>query len=332
MGEQFSIEKQFGQFKLVDENLFQWFSEPQFNAEYDTIDNNHNYCSDCNIPMELSGTEYQCNLCGLTSRNETEGTIKDHDETVSANIRITTGANRGRFYNITSDYTKTQKKMIIDQLLQHQVHYAGPSFPINVLNATATQYNRIQKIITEDEIDENGIVTRQKKFVRRGGIKDEVLAGLIYFECIREKLVRKKKDIATFMGLVTNGFARGENILRNLEAEGKIEIPVDEEPIEGFIDRYLEALNLDDPNYSKFIIDIIVESEKKKIGMNSQISSKIVGAVWILINRCRLGISAQALEKAADNTKKNTFTKFYNIVFANMDVFGMIFDKYNIPK
>jgi transcription initiation factor TFIIIB Brf1 subunit/transcription initiation factor TFIIB len=129
--------------------------------------------------------------------------------------------------------------------------------------------------------------------VRRGNIKDEVLAGLIYFECIRASIVRKKKDIALFMKLPTNGFSRGEDILRNLQAEGKIDIPVDEEPIEGFVDRYLEELNLDNPNYIKFIVELVDESERRKIGMNSQLSSKAVGALWIIITQCGLNISSQ---------------------------------------
>lgn len=311
----------------MNDTLFQQFSESFVENE----DYRHNYCPDCKFPMELSGIEYHCRYCGLTQTNEMDG-CGDHEETVSSSIRITTGANSGRFYNTANDYTKTQKKIILDQLLQRQSSYNGPAFQVNILNAAATQYNCIQKFIKEDDLDENGYIQGQKKFVRRGNIKDEVLAGLIYFEGIREKIVWKKKDIAMFMGLVTGGFARGEDILRTFEAEGKIDIPVDEEPIEGFVDRYLEALNLDNVNYGKFITEIVEESEKRKIGMNSQLSSKIVGALWIIINKCHLNITAHQLEKAADNTKKNTFTKFYNVVFNNMGVFTHIFSKYGIPK
>lgn len=313
---------------MIDEELFSRLSEP---AVCEDINVKYNYCPNCDTPMDLAGIEYQCRDCGLTKLNESDGN-KDHDETVSGSIRITTGANRGRFYNVNGDYARTQKKMILDQLVSRQSKYSGPAFPMNILNATACQYNLIQKMIMEDEIDEDGKVSGQKKFVRRGNIKDEVLAGLIHFECIRENLVRKKKDIAEFMGLNTNGFARGEDILRNLEAEGKIDIPVDKEPIEGFVDRYLCALDLENAKYNQFIIDLVNESEAKKIGMNSQISSKIVGAIWILITKYKLGITSQALEKAADNTKKNTFTKFSKIILDNMNCFGHIFDRHGVPK
>ena len=317
-----------GQFQLLDDEIFNQLSEHR--AAPDIIDElQYNYCPNCKIVMELSSSEYQCRACGLTKANEFD-MCKDHHETITSSIRITTGSNKGRFYNINGDYTKTQRKMVLDQLMQLATHYPGPAFPLNILNAVANQYNHIQRLITEDDLDENGNVRGQKKFVRRGNIKDEVLAGLIYFECIREKLVRKKKDIAAFMKLTTNGFARGEDILRTLEAEGKLDIPVDDEPIEGFVDRYMCALDIENPTYSQFVIDLVQRSEDKNIGMNSQISSKIVGAIWILIQRKKLGISAQALERAADNTKKNTFAKFSNMVMNNMGVFKDIFTTHGI--
>lgn len=317
-------------YNLVSADLFEKMADPSL-CDVEVADSQQNYCPDCNLPMELYNTEYQCKSCGLTRKNETEGGIKDHDETITSNIRIMTGVNRGRFYNISGDYAKTQRKAIMMQLFQHQSRYTGLKFTKNILNATATQYNRIQKYITEDEYDVDGKVSGQKKFVRRGNIKDEVLASLIYFEGIREKKARKKKDIAIFMGLSTGGFARGEDILRNLEAEGKIDIPVNEEPIEGFIDRYLEALDIENPTYVQFITDMVMLSEEKKVGMRSQFSSKIVGVIWIIITKCKLPITSQALEKATDNTKKNTFNGFCKHVFDNIGIFAPIFAKYKIP-
>jgi len=293
------------------------------------VEEKYNYCDDCNIPMIHNASEYQCGQCNQSK--PFYDMFKDYSDTSNRSIRITTGTNKGRFYNITNDYSKTQMKSIMDQLNQKQSEYSGPAFPHNILLAAAVKYNEIQKFITEDSIDEHGNVCGQKKFVRRGNIRDETLAGLIYFEGIREHLVRKKRDVAEFMKLHTCGFSRGEDILRSLHAEGKIDIPVDEEPIDGYIDRYMEALNLDKPSYVGFVTDIVNLSEQRKVGMSSQLSSKIVGAIWILIQRCKLGISSDKLEKATDNTKRNTFIKFYNVVNTNIKLFVGIFNKYNVP-
>lgn len=315
---------QFG-FELVDEKLFDQFSDVKPTIE----EVKYNYCPDCNIPMILSGCEYQCGDCGQVQQFSPDS-CKDHGEAVNGSIRITTGANKGRFYNITSDYSKTQKKLILDQLMANRSSFSGNAFPIDVLDAAATQYNMIQKMITEDDVDIDGKIRGQKKFVRRGNIKDEVLAALIYFECVRKGLVRKKKDIAKFMKLPNNGFSRGEDCLRNLHAEEKIDIPIDEEPISGFSERYLESLGLDNPMYNEFINEIVEESERKKIGMNSQVSSKIVSAIWVLVVKCKLNISAAEIEKACDNTKKNTFMKFYKCIFDQPIVFMPVFKRHGV--
>lgn len=293
----------------------------------------YNFCPDCRLPMCLDLAEYQCKECGLTMKSES-GEIgnKIFEDIGNACIRITTGTNRGRFYNTPGDYSKTQRKVIAEQLARKAKEYIGPAFSQDVLAAATTQYNYIQRFITEEDYDANGAAIA-KKFVHRSNYKDEVLAGLIYFEGIRVGIFRKKKDISTFMKLTTNGFARGEDVLRNLHAEGKIDLPVDrEDTVEGFLDRYLEALNIESTRHSGFVIDIITEAERRKLGVGSQLSSKIVGALWILITKLKLNITAKALEDATDNTRKNTFMKFHKIICDNYPTFHAIFVKHGVPK
>lgn len=327
-----NIDFEFGDFKLVDDELFRSMSEVQM--EDDEL--KYNYCPDCKIPMTLSNNEHHCPACNLIRTFDAD-TVGDHGESTSGNIRITTGTYKGKFYNLNNDYARTQRKLIETQLLHNNAVTKGPAIARDILIKSAAGYNSIQKMIVDEVIEIEGndgeIIqsVSQKKFVRRGNIKDEVLAAFVYFECIRAGATRKKKDIAAFMQLQAGGFSRGEDILRTLHAEGKIDIPVDEEPTEDFVDRYLEALNLENPDYKGFILDLIELSEKRKIGMNSHISSKIVGAIWILIQQLNLPISAVQLEKAADNTKKNTFTKFQTVVRNSMNVFAPIFKEYKIP-
>jgi transcription initiation factor TFIIIB Brf1 subunit/transcription initiation factor TFIIB len=191
------------------------------------------------------------------------------------------------------------------------------------LTTVVNQYNDIQVKYTEVNID--------KKFVHRAAIKDEILAGLIKFECIKCGIARKNKDIAMFMRLATSGFAKGENMLRELHAQGIIDIPINEDPIVGYLPRYLEALNISNERYYDFVAELVDYSESIYMGYRSQISSKIVGALWIIIRKEKLAITDKELEKAADNTKKNTFVKFYDLVMSNIDVFVDIFNKYEIP-
>lgn len=317
------------EFELVDDKLFD-------ELEMSDVVNNNNeidYCYDCDMKMQISADHYKCQQCGQISKLRVD--INDESKHNSNNaIRINNGKGKGRYYNVNSDYTKIQYKVIMDQLIQNQTDYisvSSSSFPMSVLEAAATKYNKIQKEVPTPILDESGNIIGQKKFVHRGDIKNEVLAALIYFAFIDEGIVRKKKDIATFMKLPSAGLSRGENLLRNLEATGEIELPINKEPIIGFVDRYFEILNIDSPNYKLFVIDIVDTSETINLGMSSHIPSKIVGTMWLLIQKCKLNINSDQLGKAADDIKKNTFMKFFNILKVNTIKFKDIFTRHNIP-
>jgi len=311
--------------EFLDSELFDELTDQvsQLSLNTKSIENDDakfNHCNDCNVRMDLSGSSYKCQYCGFTINNEPDRG-KDLEGTTSNSIRITTGVNKGRLRNGNADYSKVQKKNLMDQLAKKQAQYNGPQFSKDVLLAAVTQYGSCQKYIKQEGDD----------FVRRGSIRDEILAALVFFECIRAKNIRKRKDIAIFMGLASSGFAKGEDIVRTWHAKKLIDIPVNEEPVDGYADRYLEALGLEDPRYGLFIEEIVVASMNNKIAMSSQISSKIVGAIWIVITQLKINITSQTLEKSTDNTKKNTFVKFCKAVYDSGQVFAPIFRKYEIP-
>lgn len=250
--------------------------------------------------------------------NETLG--EPDREASGGRIRITTGVNKGRFRNVNNDYSRTQIKNIYDQLKQLQLHYSGAKISLDVLQSVAARYNSIQKLIKESS-------TINEKFVRRGDIKNEILAALIYFECVRQNNPRKRSDIALFMGLPIQGFSRGEDTLRNLAANKFFDIP-ECDHIVGYTERYFEALRIENPKYDAFVIAIVKRSVELNICVSSQIPSRVAGAIYIVITQCKLASTVADLELAADNTKKNTFMKFYNAVMSNytefVDLFAMI--------
>lgn len=307
--------------RLVDAKMFAILADGFSVSSTNEAEIAQNYCPDCpEMPMLLHGDEYKCPTCGRT----------ESAEIVGVDIRTLMGANTlGRFRG-AAEYAKTQKEAVLKQLKYNNESYTGSKFSLDLLDEVATQYNSIQKI-TEDVYDEEGTVVKTKKFVRRSNIKDEVLAALIHFECVKRGVVRKKKDIATFMKLQANGFSSGEKILRNLHAEGKITIDIGDEPVDGFASRYFDCLGIDNESYVNFVTDLIKVAEQKKIGVNSFTSSKVVGAIWILITQLNLKVTVEQLEQAGDNTKKNTFIKFYKEVAKNSKLFLHVFKKYGVP-
>lgn len=284
-----------------------------------------NYCPDCNIVMTSMNSNYECLQCGLQCH--IDGEVKDCIEDNVTNLKMASGR---KVYNIASDYSRAQKKSILDQLINNNSAYAGPKIPRDVLVMAANDYNELQKL-NFDKLDDDGNVCGESKFVKRGNIKNEILGALVYYECIRAGIARRKKDIAMFMQLQNNGISRGEDILRKLHNEKKIKLPINMETKDAFIARYLEALGIDDkPHYRDFIADLINVSVEKKVGMNSVMSSKVVGTIWILIERERLTIDAQTIQDKCDGIKKNTWLRYTKVIKENLLKFIGVFDKHNI--
>lgn len=289
----------------------------------------YNYCPKCNIPLVHHQQEYICSECGITLPYEDAADSEPYGAENNV-MHINVGANKGRYSNSTMDYAATQKRSILDLLHQLAREYTGPSISEAILESVASQYNNIQRSVTESIQMLDGSFV-EKKFVRRNGIKYEILAFIIYNTCIRDGTSRKKKCIAEFMHLDKNGFARGEAIVSNLIALGKLDMKIREDDVEGFAIRYLSHLNID-LKYVGFIIDIIALSEEKMIDKTRQIPSKVAALIWLLVRHCGFSnIGSREIEVVTDNTRKNTFKGFYGAIMTNKKHFEGIFVKYGVP-
>lgn len=289
------------------------FAESLLNIE-DT-DDIPGICPTCLTAMNITGVDYQCK-CGYICSNAVEET-RDHGDAVSTSLRRATGTYKGRMYNSTNDYAKAQKKMIVEQLMRNRRDYNGDKIPENILQKTAEIYNGIQRNHESDE-------DQEKKFVRRGPIKDEILSFLIEKVCESEGLARSQQEISQFMKLRNNGYARGEKIVNSLIAAGRLALP---EPVSDAVrhtDHFFEKMNITEPRYHKFVCDIFDISEQLQICMQSQPASKIVGAIYLLVRSEGLKFTAADIERFT-SIKKNTFNKFYKELVANKSVFTQAF-------
>jgi transcription initiation factor TFIIIB Brf1 subunit/transcription initiation factor TFIIB len=239
------------------------------------------------------------------------------ESTKRAYIKIS-GNGAGKYYNTQQDGEITQKEGIREQLFALNNSYTGNQFPKSVLNNVVEQYAQIQRLE-----------------VKRGNHKNEILATLIYFDCINEGAERKRRDIAEFMQLNTGGFAKGEAVVRNFVANGDLKIILREESINGYAEKYMEILELE-PNgrgisqYLPMIEEIILRAKEKNLDTNSFISSKVISVIWLIIIKCGFNIKMSQLEEKCDKTKTNTIKKFYDLIIKNREVFVDIMEKYNI--
>ncbi len=307
------------------DEMLEALGRPQSHSIDHLVDVQYNYCPECHTPMEQASNEYCCKYCGLTCHNEL-----DTSKVSSGAARGTIRVGNGSVYYFNGEYPKTQHKMIITQLNRLQANHRDIVIPPAVLATVAEKYNTIQKHTIEVDYDADGNLI-EKKFVHRGNVKDEVLATILYYECMSAGLIKDKCEIAKFMNLPADGFARGEDIVRTLVENGDIVLDMDSESPEAYMDRYMCALHITNVKYCEFVVALVNASEKHHIGVSSQLSSKVVGAIWIVISKCHLPITWEALEKATNNTKKNTFIKFSKVIYSNMRLFAPVFIKYGIP-
>lgn len=297
------------------------------------------YCDECNIPMNQIPSGLECSNCHRVK--DVIGGIKDCSTTTSGVLKTSFGGGKRSIYTSVPDNTKSQRKQILDQLTRLNAEYEGhPKFPLPILTAAAEQYNVIQQVVI-DVFDKEGSVCGSKKIVKRSSIKDEVLGALIYYQCIIQKSSRKCRDVAIFMQLQSTGISRGNTMVRQLHNSGKINIPIHAEPSNDFVRRYLQSLGLfkldehENPTdrslrYEGFVNDLVALSVKLSVSWSSVQSSKIVGAIWVLIIHEKLDISHNKVTECCDSIKKNTFTKFSSQIDANLIKFVDVFNKYKI--
>lgn len=299
-------------------------SESDFGNEIElesNIDFNYHICRECDVAMELSNetSQFICPDCG--KHRTIVGDLKGNDPESTGSLFATSScAGNRRIYHISTDYSRTQKKNILDQLNKNLVNKTGPNIPKNIIAATAEKYNEIQKFQAE------------KKFVKRGDVKDRIIAAILYYECLNSGVPRRRKEISDFMRLETGGISSGEKTLRELNTKGIINIDMSVDPLDAFIERYLECLQIDE-KYRGFIKDIIERSTSKDISNHCEMTSKIIGCINLIISRDKtIGLTAKDLDNKC-NIRVNTFTKYSKSIEARMSHFSDIFIKHKLnPK
>ena len=288
-------------------------------------------CAVCLVPMELIGQGLECPVCHCIV--QVYGDIKDCSEDAVGIIKTSYG---GRNTFQSNGGSKPQRKQTLAQLVRFNEDYAGIKFPLSALESTADTYNDLQKT-NIDVYDPAGNVVGAKKFVKRSNIKDEIIGAILYQELIKRGCSRKRKDIAEFMQLQSNGISRGETILRELAPTSGIALSVNADPSADFPKRYLTALDLyktdeygdvtpeSEANLA-FVTTVVNIATKYRIAWNSIQSSKTVGAIALLVAARKLDIDGTKISEACDGVRKNTFTKFTKEVNANKELFQTAYD------
>ena len=125
---------------------------------------------------------------------------------------------------------------------------------------------------------------REHNISYRANILDSILAMIIYYECLENKIAIKQSEIAEWFNIPSSIMSKSDKILKELKELGILEINMESENIEyDFIKSYLQRINIDDKNVD-FLYELYNVIEDAKIGnIHSRLSTKSALLIYILI-------------------------------------------------
>lgn len=305
-------------------------------------------CS-CGNSLIKDTSNYMCKNCGFVKDYEfadSEYENMSKDQSSVGRIRVV-GQSCNYFqsdlYRSSNLSTsETQKAQISEEFLVHRLRYNEKNknkknkinFSIKDCMNAAIFYNIFQC-----------------EYVKRNQNKKSIMAVCLYLVCIQNNFVPPKSAVAEFMNLNTKGIAKGENFVRSFIADGKISIDVDinsdtcRPEIETiFMQLGYSLLNdqgevIEDKYKNlKNIIELIVKTaEDEKIGNKSYKKSKVAGATFAVLKRCKdktLIPKVPSIHELCDQKiiRKNTIESFLKELYRYHSTFEPIYIQYDLDS
>ena len=311
---------------------FELIDEEEFNNIITNIDENileiENYklCINCNIQMNINiNNLYTCKKCGYikhitTENNEYEASLDNYNTNSNYNIPVKCVGAKSYNYqkcirNSTSEYNTIQENNIKNKLYKLNYQSEKICIPKNIISNSIEQYKFI----------------RNNYNVYRGDILKGILGSLIYYECLKEKIIRKPREIAQWCKINESNLSKGDKIVRNLHEEGVLNLYVNKNLEHDFINSYLIRLGIN-LEFSDFLYELLIYINTYKIGnLNSRLSTKVASIIYLLILSKEMDITIDKISNEFD-ISISTFKAYYNNIYKKRDILIPLFNKYEIPQ
>jgi transcription initiation factor TFIIIB Brf1 subunit/transcription initiation factor TFIIB len=290
----------------------------------DTVQDSYKKCDECGVDMlpELNNT-LTCTQCGLvidcfTDNINYEPSMDGYNTSDKFHIPIKcVGKNSFQYQkqlrNSTSQYSLVQESNLRKKL--DKLNFKSPELkiPKNILTNTINQYRLI----------------RQTNKINRGSVLDGIIGSLVYYECLKEGIIRKPKEISEWMCICENDLSKGDKILRYMEVSGVIEIPTNEDNEDKYIESYLKRMCMD-KSHKALILEVFYRLEEWRIGNpNSRLSTKIAALIFMVALVYNLEVEADDISKEF-NIAISTFKSFYNDMVKRKKYIEDILVKYKV--
>jgi transcription initiation factor TFIIIB Brf1 subunit/transcription initiation factor TFIIB len=313
---------------------FELFNDDEFDSilnqnkfeEIQSNEDNLNYknCTECNIQMQPNiNNTLTCPECGfiktvIIENLEYEPSMAGYNTNENYHIPIKCiGKNSFQYQkylrNNTSQYSIIQETSI--KRILEKLNYKSDNFiiPKNIIQNVLNQYKKI----------------RETSKIHRGEILKGILGSLLYYECLKEGIIRKPKELAKWYEISENDLSKGDKILRDLAENGVIDLPINKEYNDEYIESYLKRMDLD-IKYSLFLNELLDIINENKVGNpNARLSTKISALIFLLIISKKYAITTEAISEEFD-ISISTFKTFYMEIYKNKHLINHILQKYNI--
>jgi transcription initiation factor TFIIIB Brf1 subunit/transcription initiation factor TFIIB len=316
------------EFELYNDDEFEEFINNINMNEINDISNTNNYkkCIECNIQMQPNiNNTLTCPNCGyiknvIIENLEYEPSMTGYNTNQNYHIPIKCiGKNAFQYQkylrNNTSEYSIIQETTI--RRILEKLNYNSDTFiiPKNIINNVLNQYKKI----------------RETSKIHRGEILKGIIGSLLYYECLKEGIIRKPKELAKWYNISENDLSKGDKILRELEENKIIELPINKNFNNECIDSYLKRINID-IKYHNFLNELLDRINILKIGNpNARLSTKIASLIFLLIiSNKNTNFNHITPTHIADefDISISTFKSFYTEVYKKINKIQDILDKY----
>ncbi len=272
-----------------------------------------------------------CQDCGLESQNSSNSNEEQYS--ISANTECNVNDNgfmalsivgKGSYglqrslYMTCATYKKYSKGATLRVMFEWNTHCKEYHIPKNVIIEANEMFAKIK---------ESGYVYRKDG-------KKGVLSACLYYACYNNGITKTPREIAQFSGIEEKFHSQGDRILHDLNEKGVITIPTRVNPIDDYVSRYMDLLQIP-KKYKDFVVELIERAERHKLHLihDSQHNTKCVGALYMLIERVpelRVRINKDMIEEKC-GMSKTTFTRYYDVLCRFYRKIKKTFKKHHIP-
>lgn len=273
--------------------------------------NDTDTCTQCGSILQrgINNISNMCEKCGIVT-DEVSEEIINVSELTNNKLRIV-GYNSNHFQPdlYRSDNGNTcmiQKKQIMSEYRDYRQKYiesGGRPFPLTACEIATDYYNMIQQ-----------------QCVKRSQNKKAIMAACLWQACLLIDFAPSKIEISKFMQLPHKGIARGNNFIRTLVSNNKLNIDPNTNPIYPEIRTLFLQLEYTDVKYKDLhdiIYNMIQIATDNSIGINSLPRSKVIGTSYIVLKRCTdkslvPNPPTDTKEFCKNKIRKNTIDRYIN--------------------